>query len=289
MKPGFENTLSGRPPDRWAKLWWGVRMGVFVCGVMPVTGCVSVSTIVTVHANGSATIEETLAFSSQLVALFASVAKARFGRDKTVAEVFPAPDSTDVERRFGPGAKLLTSGIVIVEESGRTGRRSAYSIPSVDGLVLDVRVLVEEQAFSVDLGPPVEGDSGFRFGLKNVSEGISRITVQEPHLIWSDSEPADDERFSKEVLSFTQESAKGAEIRYVVKVEGEIVGSSVPVVSANAITLVSVEWARLVADLARTAQQRRPLRGQSLRQWLASCAGVTLSPSPETVIDFRSR
>jgi hypothetical protein len=254
-------------------------------------GCLSVTTLVRVKADGSGTLQRTAITNPQALDVLMEEADRQAGTPKgekpggPVEPSVPSPQLSEAETRalaaeFGEGVTFLS-----LESIDKPDARGAtINLAFADVRTLRINPTNRFRAGGTVAPPKPEDFVRFRFG--KAFSGNPQLTVIMGGLKADPSKPSRLPKDAKE-LALAQRVFKGMRLLVAVDVEGTVVKSTSPFVQGSRVTLMDLEFDKLLAapDLQRLASFL-PGSVEDVRAGLKGFSGLKLTLDPEVQIEF---
>lgn len=266
----------------------------FVCVVASVAlaGCFQSSTLVKLNPNGSGTIEQTMTMNAQTLAqLSAFSAMGNANKDKNAKS--GSPDLTDPfseaeakaqAAKMGPGVTFVSSQKI--QNGQYTGRKAVYAFQDIRKLALN------------EVNAPESGSSGMTtksddppmtFTFKQLPNGDGLLTIDNASAKNGSGLPgsggdASDPQAMQMMKTFLQ----GMKIDIAVQV-GRVVKTNIPYVQGGTVTLLNMDFDKLLADPAAFDRIQKAKTPAETRAALKNVQGLEVNLDPQLSLEFSGR
>lgn len=257
--------------------------------VMASAGCISSSTIVTIRPDGSGTIEQTVSMRAETAKqLQAMMAGLRGGGVAASDELFTAADAMAAARELGEGVTFVSSERV--PDAGRVGRRARYAFGDIRTIHISQRPASPGPAAGA--GPRRQASDDVRFDFERQPSGTARLSIRFPQAEAGSAEASTPDTApprapTAEELDGLKKMLDGLRIDIALDVAGTIVDTNSPYVSGSRVTLVEVDFARVIEHPDRLARLREPKNLDEAKALLRDLPGVKISLDRELWVVFR--
>jgi hypothetical protein len=242
------------------------------------TGCFRSSTTITLRPDGSGTVVQETGMTAQALAMVKSVGAGQDAKGLG-AELFGEEQAKKT---------AATMGVTFVSgEPFKTGEFEGYRARYSFADVSQVKVNMEQSASQMSGGK--EPPFGFNFS-RGASSSV--LTIQMPEQVptkgqlpmlpsgagTSDAEKAQ----AAQAMAMMKSMMRGMFVEIALDVDGKILKSNAAHVDGSRITLLQVDFDKLLADEAGMQK----LQGATDLKGLASVPGLKISPEPKIRIEF---
>lgn len=256
-------------------------------------GCLEIKTLITVHKDGSGTIEEIVIMNEKVIEMMKGFSEA-FSSDSTQKPEFNIFDEKNLKERaatFGEGV-TYTSGEKI-QEGNREGFRALYSFRNLNNITL--RKVPQDQV-PLMLSESTANDFSFKFKKGTPSE----ITIIIPERkdsskdVENETDSTDefdsygsagsDSLFTKETLDLM----KDLSISLFLRTEGSIVETNAAYVEDPEVTLFQFDFNKLLNN-TEDLQELFKLKSadmEEVKNLLKNMPGVKIETAKEIFIKF---
>jgi hypothetical protein len=259
-----------------------VRSALGLAGALMCSACFQFSTVLTLKADGSGTIDQRILFTQAAVAELRQLAA--LGGGAQDFDPVSEQQARDAVTTMGPGVTYVSSTPVNTSEG--VGRDIKYAFTDISQLHLD-------QAPPPPGGMPVapqSADSSDRisFTLTHQADGHALLKVGVPQLpaLGRDNASQSSRSPSADQIAMLKPMLAGARLSIAIEPAGRLVRTSSPYVTAQRVTLVDVNVDSLLNDdtlLQRLQAARTPEEAKTI---LKSVPGLKVNLDPEITIEF---
>jgi len=242
------------------------------------SGCFQFSSVLTLKADGSGTIDQRLIFTQSAVAQLKQLAA--LGGGTQDFDPVSEKQARDAAATMGPGVTYVSSTLINTSEG--IGRDMKYAFTDISQLSLD-------QAPLSPGGLPSAAQAADRvsFKLTRQANGNSLLTITLPQLPAVGDLAGASNAPSPEQLAMIKPMFAGARLSIAIEPSGALVRSSSPYVTGQRVTLVDVNIDSLLSDdtlLQRLQTARTPEETKTI---LKSVPGLKVNLDPEITIEFQ--
>jgi hypothetical protein len=262
-----------------------VRFVLVLAGALMCGACFQFSTVLTLKADGSGTIDQRLLFTQAAVAQLRQLAA--LGGGGQDFDPLSEKQAREAATTFGRGVTYVSSTVINTSEG--VGRDIRYAFTDVSEL-------------SINQAPPPPGgmpapapgaDSSDRLAFKLTREagGRALLTIAVPQLpvFGGDKASPSSNTPSADQIAMLKPMFAGARRSIAVEPPGRLVRTSSPYVTGQRVTLVDVNADSLLGDdtlLQRLQAARTPDEAKTI---LKSVPGLQINLDPEITIEFEAQ
>jgi len=254
-------------------------------------GCLSSSTLIRVEPDGSGTVVVSTVMGAEARAQLAtlrSMAMSREGAGEEPGELFSVAQAQARARRMGDGVRFVSSRKLQGPEG--EGLEAVYAFDDVRRLQVS-----ERPEPPVSGGGAVgarEGTAPLTFRLDALPNDHARLTVVMPAPPAEQAErpPSPSTPSPSSAVSRLRTLLKGLRVSVAVEVP-HLVATSSPFVEGSRVTLLDMDFERLLADDARLEELalKRTRSLQDAKRILKDAPGFKVVSDPEVTIEFAAR
>jgi hypothetical protein len=252
------------------------RCALLLAAAAACSACFQFSTVLTLKADGSGTIEQRLLFSRAAIAQLRQFAALSGGAPDF--DPLSERQARDAAASLGPGVTYVSS--TPVDSSDGVGRNISYAFTDVNQLSLD-------QAPSGPGGMPASpqgAGSGERvtFRLMRQADGRSLLTIALPAIpaLSASSGP------SAEQVAMVKPMLTGARLSIEIEPAGTLLRTSSPFVTGRRVTLLDVNADALFQDDTLLQRLQAAATPDEMKAILQKVPGIKLNLDPEMTIEF---
>lgn len=257
-----------------------VRLALVLAGAIMCGACFQFSTVLTLKADGSGTIDQRLLFTQAAVAQLRQLAA--LGGGGQGFDPLSEKQARDAATTMGQGVTYVSS--TVIDTSEGVGRDIKYAFTDINQLSLN-------QSPPAPGGMPVgPADSSDRvaFNLTRQADGHSLLKIIVPQLPVGrgDSASSSSNSPSADQIAMVKPMLAGAHLAIAIEPAGRLVRTSSPYVSGQRVTLVDVNVDSLLNDdtlLQRLQAARTPDEAKAI---LKAVPGLKINLDPEITIEF---
>jgi hypothetical protein len=252
-----------------------LRLASVVAAAAVMAGCLQSNTMVKLKADGSGTIEQTVAISQQAMGMMGAMAQMG-GEGKGApgsADLFSEATFRNAAARLGPGVKFVSMQPITSE--GMTGAKATYSFADITQVRLDPG---QSMPGLSGQDAPEQGGEPITFQLRKQASGAAlTITMTKPG---AGSEkgaekPEVPQQMPPEMMGMMQTMLKGMKVKVAVEVAGKIVKTDAAHHTDTSVTLLEMDMDTLLQDPAMLQALQGKLRpGASPQELQAAFAGM---------------
>ena len=256
---------------------------LFVLSLMlACTGCLHVSTLITLKPDGSGTMNQEIGMNPQALSMLAAFAgNGRGGQPgPKLDDVFTEQKAREQAEKMGV---RFVSGTPI-DTPTLKGYRAQYAFDDIKALK------VRMQDAQMARGDGSAGRDPFDFDFTKGASS-STLTIRIPQdmerapmaqLSRGDNPAVSDEQ-AKQMLAMMRPMFAGMYIDVAVAVDGQIVRTNAPFVTGNRVTLVQVDMDKIINDETAWAKLQKATTPADMR----SIVGMKVPTEPTLTIEFR--
>jgi hypothetical protein len=257
-----------------------VRLVLILAGAIMCGACFQFSTVLTLKADGSGTIDQRLLFTQAAVAQLRQFAALGGGGQEF--DPLSEKQARDAATTMGQGVTYVSS--TVINSSEGVGRDIKYAFTDINQLSLN-------EAPPAPGGMPVgPADSSDRvaFNLARQADGHSLLKIIVPQLPIGrgDNASPSSNSPSADQIAMVKPMLAGAHLSIAIEPAGRLVRTSSPYVSGQRVTLVDVDVDSLLNDdtlLQRLQAARTPDEAKAI---LKAVPGLKVNLDPEITIEF---
>lgn len=257
-----------------------LRFALLLAGAAMSSGCFQFSTVLTLKADGSGTIDQRLLFTQAAAAQLAQLASlGGGGRD---FDPLSEKQAREAATTMGQGVTYVSS--TAIDTSEGVGRDIKYAFTNISQLSLN-------QSPPPPSGMPVAPRSAnssdrVAFKLTRLADGHALLKIVVPPLpaVGGGASPFPNSP-SADQIAMLKPMLAGARLSIVIEPAGRLVRTSSPYVTGQRVTLVDVDVDSLLDDdiLQRLQAARTPDETTTI---LKSVPGLKVNLGPEITIEF---
>jgi hypothetical protein len=259
-----------------------VRFALVLAGAVMCSACFQFSTVLTVKADGSGTIDQRLLFTQAAVAQLRQLAALGGGGGGQDFDPLSEKQAREAAQSMGSGVTYVSS--IVINTSEGVGRDIKYAFTDINQLSLGQ---APPPPGGMSVAPP-PGDSSDRvsFKLTRQADGHALLTIAVPQLPAMGGDKGPSNSPSADQIAMLKPMLAGAHLSIAVEPAGRLVRTSSPYVNGQRVTLVDVNVDSLLSDdtlLQRLQAARTP---DETRTILKSVPGLKVNLDPEITIEF---
>lgn len=265
-----------------------IALASFCLAAVLSSGCLASTTIITVKADASGTIDQTLLMTPAAVAQFQQLAAmGQAAGSSKPQELFSEQDARNTAAKLGEGVTYVSSQRLKTPEG--EGIKARYAFTDVRKLRLNERPSAPGGSMPgmTPSGRGAADDLTFRFS--GPPAGNPVVTVVFPSTTGGRPNAPDAGRGNQmppEALAMARQVLKGLRIDIVMQVDGRIIKTNSPFVEGSTVTLLAIDFEQLLADPAILADLQQTQSIEAVRSRLTGIKGVKLNPDNEVTIEF---
>ncbi|HEY7057584.1 MAG TPA: hypothetical protein VH458_13710 [Vicinamibacterales bacterium] len=260
-----------------ATRWIAVTLIALAC-----TGCFRATTLVTVRPDGSGTIDQEMGMKPETLAMLKGFASANGaeGSKSLTTDMFTEQQAREMATKMG--VRFVSGEPVKTDEM--EGYRARYAFDDITKLNVQMNEQAAQMAEASGSADKTEARSpvGFQFSR---GASTSTLTIRMPEqtpstpLTGGRGDQSQDPMQNAQALAMVKTMMAGLYVDMSLAVEGRIVKTNAPTPSANRITLLQMDFDKLLQD--PTALQK--LQQSKSITSLQGVAGLTVAPTPLTI------
>lgn len=284
---------------------YAIRTITLLVVTLLMVGCIETQMLVTVRPDGGGSIREHVQMKSEMVEMLRQMTmsfQASFSDDDEKAEEPPARKELFSEEEIRQNADKLGSDVryvshEMIEGGGRTGYVAMYEFDDIN----TVHVNQNPGASMPEMGTDVGGmDTEEEFVLFTFTPGTPAHLIIRPPADeedesevteWTDNEDIDADGVEETEDGFDQMAEFLRDMRVLVQVavEGGIVESNATHVDGNVITLMDIDFNKLLDDPERLKQLQKTesMSPAAAKQLLRDIPGLRVEVEEEVFVSFR--
>ncbi len=267
--------------------------------VLALTGCISSTTLITVRADGSGTIEQTTTMSTQAVAQLAAMAGAFGGKNAKepakVPDFFTEAEARSAAAKMGPGVRFVSG--TPIKTADLQGITAVYAFDDVTRVTIDQKPgAAAGLGGDMAMGGARKEQVVFKFARQ--PGGTSLVTVVFPEMTFDkgdkeneeeEAEGKQDEAQQAQAMEMAKQMFKGMRIAIALKVDGRIIRTNSQYVDGSTVTLLDMDMDTLIADPALLKKIGRPRSLDEAKHLLKGVPGFKVNLEPELTVQFAGR
>ena len=257
-----------------------VLTGALIC-----SACFQFSTVLTLKADGSGTIDQRILFTQAAVAQLRQLAA--LGGGGQDFDPVSEQQARDAATTIGPGVTYVSSTAVNTSEG--VGRDIKYAFSDINRLHLDQ---APPAPGGMPIAPP-SADSSDRvaFKLTRQADGHALLTIAVPQLpaLGGDNASPSSNAPSADQMAMLKPMLAGARLTMAIEPAGRLVRTSSPYVTGQRVTLADVNIDSLLNDdtlIQRLQAAHTPEESQTI---LKEVPGLKVILDPEITIEFEAQ
>ena len=244
--------------------------------------CFQFSTVLTLKADGSGTIDERLLFTQAAVAQLRQLAS--LGGGGQDFDPLSEKQARDGAQTMGQGVTYVSSSVINTSEG--VGRDIKYAFTDINQLSLNQ---APPSPGGIRAGAPsTDASDRVAFKLTHQADGHALLTIAVPQLpaIGGRNASPSSNSPSANQIAMLKPMLAGARISIAIETAGRLVRTSSPYVTGQRVTLVDVNVDSLLGDdtlLQRLQAARTPEDAKTI---LKNVPGLKINLDPEITIEF---
>jgi hypothetical protein len=266
----------------------------FVC--VFASGCITASTIIHVKADGSGTIEQSVAMKAAAAEQLAAMASG-FGGDSdkpgaakgAPPELFSEKEMRDAASKYGDGVAFVSSKPIKTKEL--VGRSAIYSFADI------TKVRINQKPPAPKDGMPASSksadDVAFKFAKQPGGSSLLTVVFPEPDLTKKKpAEMKDDKTAAKkpdpQQLEMAKKMFDGLHISIDLDVApGHIVKTNSPYVEGSKVTLLEMDFSELMTNDKLLSEVAEPGSIEEAKKLLQGVKGFKVNLDREISVEFK--
>jgi hypothetical protein len=254
--------------------------GVLACAAASLlAGCYQSSTLVKLNPDGSGTIEQTVSVATRFMALADTEADKKSAADE-LKEMFSVDKARAAAARMGPGVSFVSASKVNMPE--RTGLKSVYAFKDVRTLTLSEM----NNPFDIDFG---NSDEPMSLAFTQLPNGHALLTIKNDDMADAMKPPtklgAGGDHQDDEAEKMTERMLEGLKVDLTIQV-GQLVKTNIPYVTGNRVTLLSVDFDRVLTNAAALDKLDEAQTVAEMKRALKGVKGIRVNVEPQLTIEF---
>jgi len=250
-------------------------------------GCIASTTLIRVSPDGSGTVEQTVTMNPEAVAGLMQLAagfgeKGREGQGKP-PDLFSEKELQAAAPKLGEGVRFVSSERIKTKEA--EGVKAIYAFTDITKLHINQKPDIAAPGAPAMSGSSRE-DVAFRFARR---PGGSAVTVVFPDFKISPEEAGEKGKADPSQLAMMRELFKGLRISIAMEVAGRILKTNSPYVAGSTVTLLEIDFARLLEDPAAFDKLQGVSSLEEAKLQLRGIKGLKISTDKEVVVEFAGR
>jgi hypothetical protein len=251
------------------------RLSVLVAVTLVSTACLRSTTVVDLKADGSGTVVQETAVSAQAMSMLQGLAGAQTGTEKV-----PALFGEEQARKAAATMNVKFISGEPIKEGGLEGYRARYAFDDISKVTVNMEQGGGLAAGSDNRKPP------FAFAF-NRGDATSQLTIQMPDQPVGNSPlpgigDGADKAQAAQAIAMMKTMMKGLYVDVSLNVSGRIVKTNAPYVEGNRVTLMQIDFDKLIADESALLK----LQGAKDLKTLSSVPGLKVVAEPKVTIEF---
>jgi len=260
-----------------------VCSALVLAGALMCSACFQFSTVLTLKADGSGTIEQRILFTQAAVAQIRQFAA--LGGGKQDFDPMSEQQARDAATTMGPGVTYISS--TPINSSEGVGRDIRYAFTDITQLRLDQ---APPPPGSAAAPPSADSSDRVTFTLTHQPDGHVFLKIVVPQLLALGADNAAQAGSpSAEQLALLKPMLKGARLTMVVEPVGRLVRTSSPYVTDRRVTLADVDVDLLLNDDTLLERLRAAHTPEEAKTVFKGVPGLKVNFDPEITIEFEGR
>jgi hypothetical protein len=255
------------------------------------TGCIEISTLVTVNKDGSGTLEETVMLSSEIIEMITELQKS-FAEDTAETEPFQFYNEEDLKTQtanFGEEVRYISSQKINRDE--KEGYVVMYEFRDLNKLKINQNPNSRVKLESFEDEPEVE-EEFLTFGFMQGDPAEVRVQMPVENNIKADTGSAvvEDTTIS-DTTALNEQLAKifkDLKISMAIKVDGKITDTNADYVDGSEITLLQIDFNELLsnAEKFRKFRTTNPQTFEEVKEILKGIPGIKIDTKESVFVRF---
>jgi hypothetical protein len=251
-----------------------VLAGAVICG-----GCFQFSTVLTLKADGSGTIDQRLLFTQAAVAQLRQLAA--LGGGGQGFEPVSEQQARDAATTMGPGVTYVSSTPINSAEG--VGRDIKYAFADISQLRLDQ---APPGPGGISVGPQrTDSSDRVAFKLTRQADGLAVLTIAVPQLSAITGNSASP---SADQIAMLKPMFAGAHLSMAIEPAGRLVRTSSPYVTGQRVTLLDVSVDSLLSDDTLLPRLQAAHTLEEAKTILKGVPDLKATLDPEITIEFEA-
>ena len=280
------------------------KLGLLLALAAGLTGCLQATTVISVKPDGSGTIEQTMAMTTQAMQQFEMMAS--MGGEKGAAakkQMFSEEDARKAATQMGEGVTFVSSQPIHTAQL--EGMKATYAFTDI------TKIKVNQKPTGPAGGPPAGRGAGPRlmtsgpedvlFRFAKAPMGNSTVTVVFPQI---DAQAArkeagratgrgagrgGSESMPPEALAMMSQFLKGLKISIILQPVGRIVKANTPFVEGQKVTLLEMDFDQLMTNPSAFEKLQGLESLEQAKTVLKDVKGVKFAPEREVTVEFAGK
>ena len=258
-----------------------VRLALVLAGAVICGACFQFSTVLTLKADGSGTIDQRLLFTQAAVAQLRQLAA--LGGGGQDFDPLSEKQAREAATTMGQGVTYVSSSVI--NSSKGVGRDIKYAFTDINQLSLNQ---TPPPPGGMPVGPQgADSSDRVAFNLTRQADGHSLLKIIVPQLpVGRGDNAAPSNSPSADQIAMLKPMLAGAHLSIAIEPAGRLVRTSSPYVTGQRVTLVDVDVDSLLNDdtlLQRLQAARTPDEAKAI---LKAVPGLKINLDPEITIEF---
>lgn len=278
----------------------GIVVGTAVAALL-LAGCIETDTLIRVTADGSGTLTQTVAVSKEVESLLASMMQGMGVRDEDSSgsggDEFQFVGTDQLKKdaaNLGEGVRFVSAEKYETERN--TGYRVVYAFDEINKLRINQNPSENMPADAAGRRTKATREMvSFRFRKRGE---IATLTIRSPQADAEELRPSPNDQTSdqpdsagvdEEQLARVREMFEGMRIAMAVEIDGEIVETNATHREGQRITVMEMDFARLLQEPERLEEFRRvnPQSVQGAKSLLHDVPGMKVDLNDKIRVKFR--
>jgi hypothetical protein len=251
------------------------------------SGCLQSSTLITVNADGSGTVEQTTLMSAAALAQLKQFAGSFGGKDTGAVDPFSEQQEREAVAKMGQGVTFVSSTPIKTAEG--EGRRTIYRFADINKLSINEQ---PNAPGGMPMSPGVAAGASqdLSFSLDRTGgDAVLHIRFPEPQLKGDVKDGAPDtiEMPDPGQIAMMKQMLGGLKISVAVKPGGTLVRTNSPYVTGNTVTLFEMDFDQLLAnpDALQKLQGLKTI--EQAKAAFKNVKGLKVNPDRDVEIVFK--
>ena len=251
------------------------------------SACFQFSTVLTLKADGSGTIDQRMLFSQAAVAQLRQLAALGGGGGQDV-DPMSEQQARDAAATMGQGVTYVSSTPINTSEG--VGRDIKYAFTDINQLRLDQ---APPAPGGMPIPPPATDAGGGRvsFTLTRQADGHALLKIAVPQLpaLGGDRASPSSNSPSADQIAMLKPMFAGARLSIAIEPAGRLVRTSSPYVDGQRVTLLDVNVDSLLGDDTLLPRLQAARTSEEAKAILKSVPGLKVTLDPEVTIEFEGQ
>ena len=260
------------------------RLGLVLAGAVLCSGCFQFSTVLTLKADGSGTIDQRLLFTQAAVAQLRQLAA--LGGGGQTFEPVSEQQARDAAPTIGAGVTYVSS--TAVNNSEGIGRDIRYAFTDITQLRLDA---APPPPGGLPIAAPgTNAADRVSFQLTRQADGHSLLKISMPQLpLLNGSNSLSSSSPSADQIAMLRPMLAGAHISIAIEPAGHLVRTSSPYADGQRVTLADVNVDSLLNDTTLLERLQAAKTADEMKTILTGVPGLKVNLDPEITIEFEGQ